>query len=146
MIQRIQSIYLLLAAILMAVTAFSPLMIVGTNVVTSLGILEGEEIIKPTWGIVSMAGLTTVISTISIFLFKNRKRQITLVNICIGLGLFFYATVLIYMLSYYSNFPQMFTSIAHGIVLPLCALIFLFLAKGRIQKDEKLVRSLDRIR
>lgn len=146
MIQRIQTIYLLLTAILMAVTAFSPILNVGDQTVFSFGIREAETIIKPTWGIVSVAGLSGILSLIAIFLFKNRKRQNFLTTVAGFLIVFFYITVGIYMMSYYSDFMTMFTSIDYGIILPLIALIFLLLAKNKIKKDEKLVRSLDRIR
>ena len=146
MIQRIQTIYLLIAAILMAVTAFSPLFVVGPQVVNAMAIVEAGEVIKPTWGIVSVSVLTSIISLLAIFMFKNRKLQVKFANITIVLGFFFYVTTLVYMLSYYDNFFGILSSISYGIILPLCAIIFMFLAKGRIGKDEKLVRSLDRIR
>lgn len=146
MIQRIQTIYLLIAAILMAVTAFSPLFIVGSQVVNAMAIVEAGEVIKPTWGIVSVAVLTSIVSLLAIFMFKNRKLQVKFVNVAIVLGFFFYVTTLVYMLSYYDNFFGILSSVSFGVILPLCAIIFMFLAKGRIAKDEKLVRSLDRIR
>lgn len=146
MIQRIQTVYLLLAAILMAVTAFSPLFVVGTQMVNAMSIVEAGEVIKPTWGIVSIAMLTSFICLVAIFMFKNRKKQLTVVNVSIALVAFFYATTFIYMWSYYDSFFEKLTAISYGIVLPLCAVIFMFLAKGRIMKDEKLVRSVNRIR
>ena len=38
------------------------------------------------------------------------------------------------------------TSYMPGIVMPIVAMIFLFMAIGGIRKDQKLVRSLDRLR
>lgn len=146
MIQRIQSIYLLLAAILMAVTAFSPLLIVDTHLVTSMGISEGNAMIKPTYGIVSTALLSALLSFVTIFFFKNRKKQNIIANVTIASTFFFYVTVLTYMLSYYDNFFTKGIAVSYGIVLPVLAIVLVVLAKGKIKKDEKLVRSLDRIR
>lgn len=147
MIQRIQSIYLLLAAILMAVTACSPLLVVNaTQELTPMGITDAGVLIKPTWGIVATAGLSALLSFVAIFFFKKRKKQASIVNGTIFAILFFYATTLIYMLSYYDNFFSKDIAIAFGILLPVLAIVFLLLGKSKIKKDEKLVQSLNRIR
>lgn len=145
MIQRIQSIYLLLAAILMAVTAFSPLYHVGSHTVLSFGIKEEETLIKPIWDIGSFCIISSILSFVSIFMFKNRKMQNRVASISALFIVFFYATTM-HMLSFYDNLNKTITSFGYGVTLPIIALVFVFLAKHKIKKDDKLVRSLDRIR
>lgn len=148
MIQRIQSIYLLLAAILMAVTAFSPILVLNEGLTLfSYGIAEADEnIVKPTWGIVSMAGLAALLSLITIFLYNNRKRQAKMTLVTMGVVVFYFVTAIVYLASYLENVFQGISTVAYGIILPVIALILLLMANISIRKDEKLVRSLDRIR
>ncbi|MDU1890888.1 MAG: DUF4293 domain-containing protein [Dysgonomonas sp.] len=150
MIQRIQSIFLLLVFILMALTAFSPLLMLadasGTLFsFTSLAILVKNTQLH-TWGVVSMAGLSALTALINIFFYNKRKAQIKLGWVTTILIILFYVTVFVYFSSYASKFGFTISSVQYGIILPVIALIFNILAIQRIKKDEKLVRSLDRIR
>ena len=82
---------------------------------------------------------------ITIFKYKRRKLQIRLNNLTIFLnvllvgGIFYYTTILE---------EQTGASSAYGIgaVFPLVAIILLFIANYNIRKDEKLIRSADRLR
>ena len=149
MIQRIQSIYLLLAAILMAVTAFSPVLVLNNEGLTlfSYGIKDADLMVKPTWGIVIIAGAGALLSFVSIFMYRNRKRQGKMVLLSALFFVLYYLTAIIYLGSYFGGFPEGgISTAAYGIVLPVIALIFLLLGYNAIRKDEKLVKSLDRIR
>lgn len=148
MIQRIQSIYLLLAAILMAVTAFSPILVLNDGLTLfSYGITEANEnIVKPTWGIVFMAGLAALLSLITIFLYKNRKRQAKMTLATMVIVVFYFVTAIVYLASYLEDIFQGVSTVAYGIILPVITLVLLLMANRSIRKDEKLVRSLDRIR
>lgn len=158
MIQRIQSVFLLLAAIMMGLTAFLPLLDLSFLVSTGsdaadsfktlysygIGEFAGEF---PTWGIFTFGILGALLSLISIFLYKNRKRQLNACYITVLSIILYYVTSMVYLNSYVSKIPAEFTfSIQVGIILPVVALIFVLVAILRIKKDEKLVRSLDRIR
>ncbi|NDV68002.1 DUF4293 domain-containing protein [Dysgonomonas sp. 25] len=151
MLQRIQSIYLLLVVALMAVTTFSPLLSLhgSGNVMQdmySCGIYQAGELMKPTWGVLSMAGLSALVAFINIFLFKKRKLQIKLGMLTAFLLILFYVAAGAYFYVYSNRMALEFSGAYYGIILPLVALILNFMAIGRIKKDEKLVRSLDRIR
>ena len=154
MIQRIQSIYLLLVAILMGVATFVPLIILKAldnldgmpYIFTSLGIGQPTLLEYPTWGVCSFTLLATILAFINIFLYKKRKLQIKLSSCIAIIILLFYVTVYVYFSSYTAKYNLSFTSLQYGLVLPLIALIFNILAIIKIKKDEKLVRSLDRIR
>lgn len=150
MLQRIQSIFLLLVCALMAVTAFSPLFTLADASGTlftfcSSGII-GNNTQLHTWGVLSIAGLSALLALINIFLYKNRKRQIAIGRVTSLLIIFFYVTAFVYFNSYANKYGFSFSAVQYGIVFPFIALIFNTLAILRIKKDEKLVRSLDRIR
>lgn len=152
MIQRIQSIYLLLVAILMGITVFSPLLQLTdasgsiTQIMYSCGIHQGETLVKPLWGVLSVGGLSALMALINIFLFKKRKLQIKVGMFTTFLLLFFYITAAVYFYSYTSRTGLEFMAVYYGTILPFIALILNIMAVSRIRKDEKLVRSLDRIR
>ena len=113
MIQRIQTVFFLLAAILLTVCFVFD---------------EGMR----------SSGLTlclAVVSVIDIFLYKNRilQARICLAVMFAGVAYYIFMAVKQPVMGWYS-------------ALPMLAVLMLFLARKRILKDEKLVRSLDRIR
>lgn len=158
MIQRIQSIFLLLVCIAMDFTAFSPLLIISlpsdvldisiSNLLNfnSFGILDGQEVLKHTWGVVTIAILSALLAFVNIFLYKKRKLQIKIGNLTTFLIVLYYITLGVYLYSFSVNDNISIINIQYGIVLPFIALIFNILAVYRIKKDEKLVRSMNRIR
>lgn len=151
MLQRIQTLYLLLVVLLMAVTAFSPLLVLvdaDSHVynMCSQGIFELEKLIKPTWGVLSMVGLSALAALINIFLFKKRKVQVRIGMFTTFLILFFYVTLFTYFYVYSNGLGLSLEGVGYGLFLPFVALIFNLLAIHRIKADEKLVKSLDRIR
>lgn len=151
MIQRIQSVYLLLVAILMAATTFSPLLELtgedkATYIFSSLGIGQLFAVQYPTWGVVFFAGLSALLALVNIFLYKKRKLQMRVGTLTSLLILFFYVTLYVYFSDYTTEYKLEFSSFQFGLVLPIVALILNVLAILRIKKDENLVKSLDRIR
>ena len=148
MIQRIQSVYLLVAAILMAVTAFSPIINLQNELTLFSYGIEGVDgsVIFPTWGIISMAAIRSILSFVSIFLYKNRKKQRNFTLIAAAIVVVYFVTGMVYMSSYMKGDFSLFASISYGLFFPVIALICLLLASQRIKKDEKLVKSLNRLR
>ena len=147
MIQRIQTFFLLLTAILMGATFFCPLLEITGNDLTvtfhSFGI--GEDF--PTWGVVTFAALSALSAFVSIFFYKKRKLQINLGYVTALLIAVYFVTSTVYVNAYLGKLVDTYTiNIQLGIILPVLALIFSLLAIFRIKKDEKLVKSLDRIR
>lgn len=153
MIQRIQSVYLLLVAILMGITAFSPLFVFGGSTgyfdFLSYGIIAQSAdsiVVKPTYGVVTMAGLSALLAFVNIFLYKKRKVQIRVGYLTSLLIVLFYVTLATYFYFIGNKYGEDLSGIYYGIVLPIIALIINMLAVYKVKKDEKLVRSLDRIR
>ncbi|GHS94990.1 hypothetical protein AGMMS50239_22990 [Bacteroidia bacterium] len=123
MIQRIQSVYLFIVFLLMAVLFFLP---ASGNI--------GVDI----WSF--FCALTGVAALGLIFAYKKRKRQMSASLFLVLLLLLFFAT----------NLPAVCKfelSVSYFILfIPLVAAGFAFAAYRAIKKDEKLVRSLDRLR
>lgn len=141
MIQRIQSVWLFLAALVMAVIFYFPsYKFSGTSI---LPLSIGNDFV----GIV-LASLSIVLSLFTIFRFKNRKNQIALtwlnILLCIALQAWLFVRI-----NNFTSEPANANVAGHywiGTFLPLATLILLFMAKAGIRKDEKLVKSLDRLR
>ncbi|MFT4062717.1 MAG: DUF4293 domain-containing protein [Edaphocola sp.] len=142
MIQRIQSVWLLLAALAMAAVFYFDLYkFTGATSAPPLSI--GENFL----GIV-LAALGIGLSLFAIFRFKNRKGQLGFVwlDILVALAL----QVWLFMdVNTKVNKPELANVPGHywfGLFMPLIAVLLLFFARAGIAKDEKLVKSLDRLR
>jgi hypothetical protein len=94
-----------------------------------------------------LALVITVLPFVAIFMFGNRKRQktITLLSMVFTIG--FIALTLL-RVSSFNNGTSAPTNGSYwiGSVLPVVSVIFHFLALQGIRKDEKLIKSLDRLR
>ncbi|HLV23474.1 MAG TPA: DUF4293 domain-containing protein [Moheibacter sp.] len=135
MIQRKQSVYLFLAAIISGVSTW----------VADLWKIA-QEWIQPEDLLATflLFGVSGLLSLLTIFLFKNRTMQIRLNNLNIFLNI-----LLIGYLAYgLSNLPGGFSDSEKGIglLIPFISIALLFIANRFIKKDEKLVKSVDRFR
>lgn len=147
MIQRIQTVYLLLAGLLTAslyFLDFAELVIDDELFVFNiLGISSGENIIFNGLPILAFTGLIVVLHFVIIFMYKKRVRQmrITTFTILLLLGL-------TGVMFYFSYFAFEGASVAYKIPMafPLVAVILDYLAIRGIGKDEALIRSMNRIR
>lgn len=154
MIQRIQTVYLLVIAILMIITLFSPLatLMLGGQVCSfdatgvSTTLTEKPELLFPTWGLFVLAAVIALIAMVTIFLYRKRILQIRL-SIFNGLLMVgFYGLFIYYMSTIRGADAQMSYSLKIALGLPLVCLILDYLAIRNIGADEILVRSLDRLR
>lgn len=155
MIQRIQSLYLLLVTALMACTLFLPISYVVTGDGTTLTLSAFDWFgngIGYSWIFAALFGVATLLPFVTIFLFKFRKRQ---VGLCAAEGVLQIGSVLVIVLFHFMIIPDIFgevgieiadKSLGWVLILPIIALIPTFLAGRAIFRDEMLVRSLDRIR
>jgi len=151
MIQRIQSVYLLLVTALLTSNIFLP---VGSFLdkngmlypFTPLHVaLPSAGLNYTPWGQLALLILGALISVATIFLFKNRKLQVRMCvfNTLILAG--YYIVFLLSMLLTKSN-TQTTYQFSLGLCLPLIAMIINYLAIRAIRKDEDKVRAADRIR
>ncbi|GAB4455970.1 MAG: DUF4293 domain-containing protein [Bacteroidia bacterium] len=143
MIQRIQSVYLLLVGILSSLLFYFPFQknIVGLSEIKAiqLSLMENENNFLL---IASILNLIILVDSItSIFLFRNRKLQMILclyllaMNIAM-LGLMYFGSAQIDGMPTY-QLP---------FVIPVLNIILSFFAYKNIKRDEELVKSADRIR
>ena len=136
MLQRIQTIYLLLAAAISGGLIFVFHIWIANDNVKVYALDE-----------MSIFGLfagSAILSLISIFMFKNRKSQFMLGRLNIILNF-----ILLGLLVYQSlNLPGEVTASEKGIgmFLPIASIVLLALANKAIKKDEDLVKSVDRLR
>lgn len=143
MIQRFQSLYLLVAALLFAVMTFRPLATVAQPGVEELQTVGAFDLPGVGIGAVVIAAL----NLIAIFLYSNRKRQILVVRLLLVISALFTGLVFAGHYQYEQGLEEgAVYSYAFVTFLPAVALILQFLALVRIRKDERLVRSMDRLR
>lgn len=151
MIQRIQSVYLLLTTVLLLTAAFMPVgeMIeadqVTAHVFKPLGISLAEGEFQSTWGLFGILLLSAVISGCTIFLFRNRMLQIrmTIFSSLMLIGYYIALVVFIYMLK--SDLQATF-QLGWALCLPLICLVLNYLAFRGIYRDEIMVKAADRLR
>ena len=135
MIQRIQTVYLLLATVLLTISAVYGLSCINGS---KEGMCGGWEALS--FSVLSF--LSAIVSAICIFQFKNRLRQAKLARWSSLLILFAY--LLVGIISYLASSCFFAGNIV--VFLPFVATFFNIMARRAILKDEKMVRAADRIR
>ena len=151
MIQRIQSLYLLVSTILGVVCLSLSLGRFSTEQGEHIADLfnlwvktteTGEYSFSP-WALFALLLVATTLTFLAIFLYKSRALQMRTLSLCIVLLIGYY--------SYFVFFVLMSRGETNFIPSPIAALPFVcivldYLAFRGILKDELLVRSLDRLR
>ncbi|MBT3385451.1 MAG: DUF4293 domain-containing protein [Prolixibacteraceae bacterium] len=147
MIQRIQTAFLLVAALLVASLyklKFADLIVNGElYIFNAKGIFNGEELVFDGLPILIFIWLIALLHMAIIFMYKKRIRQIRMlvftIVLLLGLfGMFFYFT--------FAGFTGAKVVFKISLAFPVAAIILDWLAIRAIGKDEALIRSLDRIR
>ena len=150
MLQRIQSVFLLLASAAMLVASVTPLAMFLYNadqaVFEAMGVYLNGDLNSSTWGLFVVGAASSVLALLTVFLYKTRMLQIRLsiFNIVLMVGFYLYFGFIVYKL--YSVESLQFQKIGVGIIMPVIAIILTILAIRRIGADEVLVRSLNRLR
>jgi drug/metabolite transporter (DMT)-like permease len=139
MLQRIQTIWLLLAFacgfLTLKFSFFSGNKLDANNVNTYTSLLASSNIL-----ILILTVAIFMAAVIAIFLFKNRKLQLRIILVT-------FLVSLLNIFLYYRE-TQKFVNGEYSITatLTIAIPIFLLLAARGIYKDEKLVKSMDRLR
>lgn len=138
MIQRQQTLWLLLSAVTALLSFMFPFVtgkLTVNEITTERSINAGSEFI-----ILILTGIALVIGTVTIFLYKNRKQQMML---CVAGIVISLAVIILYIME-----VKKLTSgtLALSSILPFLTIIGFFLAWRNIRKDEKLIKSLDKLR
>ncbi len=137
MLQRIQTIYLLLAFVATGVLPF--LIPLWTMNDAKVYFFVQNQVY------VALFGLSTTLTVVGIVSFKKRQNQFVLgrLNIILNLillGLFVYRSLNV------SGETPTVSEKGIGMFLPIVAIVLLVLANKAIKKDEDLVKSVDRLR
>ncbi len=143
MIQRIQTIYLLLSSIASGGLIFIfNLWISKGKKIFVLDLFSNKSISLQLIPI--MFFISSILAIVNIFIFNNRKLQFVIGRILILINLF-----LLGLLIYQSLMISGEISVSEkgiGMFLPILAILLLVLANNAIKKDEDLVKSVDRLR
>lgn len=137
MIQRIQTIYLLLAFVVTGILMFFfPLWTMSDN---------KEYFFMQSQVYTILLGLSTSLTLLGIVSYKKRQNQFVIgrLNIILNLillGLFVYRSLNL------SGETPAVSEKGIGMFLPAVAIVLLVLANKAIKKDEDLVKSVDRLR
>ncbi|MEL7587094.1 MAG: DUF4293 domain-containing protein [Prolixibacteraceae bacterium] len=147
MIQRIQTMFILLAAMLIGLLFVLPFAEIAMNGQLFLfdirGIMRDGDLVENGIPVAAFIALILLLHVFAVFTYKRRILQIRILifSILLMLGLF----GLFFFFTYYS-FDQAQISFKIAVVFPLVAIILDYLAIRNIGKDEALIRSIDRIR
>lgn len=155
MIQRTQSVYLLLVAVLMSFMLVRPYakfdladgqkLVFHSHAIVYKNVAENPTF-QSTIPITVLITLVGLLSFINIFLFRNRIRQL---RICL-INVVFLLSLLIVIFYYYHSAKHSFDITFHSFqipaIFPLVSVVLTFLAYWNIHKDELLVDSYNRIR
>lgn len=143
MLQRIQSIFLLLGSgscfgLLGLPFAETPQAQSGSSLFA-----DALYTIQDNWVLLASFLLGGLVLLLDIFLFKNRRLQsrLSLLSIVI-----IFIGVVAGVLFFVQDSASRLADFGLGALLPLLAIVFAILANRYIMKDEKLVRSMDRLR
>jgi hypothetical protein len=154
MIQRIQTVFLFLAVIALVVFNIIPYwQATGQSEGETLRLLsyalQSGKIAEPTYEfglysvVAGVAAIAIILLIVEIFSYKNRLKQM---RIAIGIS-FLMSLNLVLMTFLIVDLQSEFEgSFGTGIFVFALAMLLNILARRFIQKDEKLVRSVDRLR
>lgn len=131
MIQRVQSIYLLVAAIISLASYF---------IFPKLDLFFINMSLMD-YFIIPYLFFCFFMSTLNIFLFINRKLQININKFQLLIHLF---VLIVFFYFFYQE--KMLNPDLIWTLTPISSIVFLSLANKGIKKDENLIRSVDRLR
>jgi hypothetical protein len=150
MIQRVQTIFLLAAAILQLLFINLPLarfVLPELNIeFKAKGFISEGEVQVATTALLILCWSVAVLSAITIFLHKNRILQIRfcIYNMLLNIGLI--GMLALYLNNFVkANSPEA-QSFLPVLAIPVVSIILLFLAFRGIRKDELLIKAYDRLR
>ena len=162
MIQRRQTIFMLLSAIISALLFFMPLISFNANGevmrFTIFGIENPIDTLtlsqSYTWPLIVLTILMTLAPLVTIFLYKKRELQVRLCHLNMLVNIIFIGLVFIY---YESDVMSVIFAVENdiysldvayfiGMAFPLVNLVLEIFAIRGIKKDIELLKSIDRLR
>ncbi len=152
MIQRIQSIYLLLSAIVTVLFMFLPLATLFTPgapvIFSAIGVCEAGSgnAVATILPLTIVSALAVILPLVNIFLYRNRPLQIRVCGFTTLMLLAIYATFGIYVFNMSNTLQAESVQWGAALSMPFVALVLNIIAQSKVRADERLVRSADRLR
>ena len=139
MLQRKQTLWLLLSLVT-AILSFKFPFLTGTKIINAVPTAGTELYASSNFLLLVLTGGLALLAGITIFLYKDRKLQLRL---CI-LGILVSIGVIVLYILQRQKFET--STLALFCILPVITLAGFLLAYQGIRKDERLVKSLDKLR
>ena len=150
MIQRIQTLYLLLVVILGTLLCFfSPTQFLLPNATEYISLMPFDK-----WALAVITVVVPVLALVNIFLFRRRilQARLNIVNVVLCLG--YYAMLALYIAYIVKGYETVGDISLQGAewylsiwsAIPLVNIVLIIMATRSILKDEALVRAADRLR
>jgi hypothetical protein len=140
MIQRVQTLYLLLAAALMGCVFALPVATFLTDGGTEYVLRSYEQ-----WPLAVLVGLTALLLLVNVFLYKQRWLQLRLCFSAMVLTLGSQGFVAWYVYQA-TNLDAVSWKLGAVVAFPLAAFVLVLLAVRGIVRDQRLIESLNRMR
>jgi len=144
MLQRIQTVYLVVAILLTGLASFLlPFWVDQNNEIVYLkSLLVSEDVLFVIVPILFM--VSGILSILTLLLFKNRTKQIIYNRLNIVVNFLLLGIIVYHQLKLPGG--AIVSEKGIGVFIPLIVVVFLALANKAIIKDDKLVKSVDRLR
>lgn len=157
MLQRIQTVFIFLAIVLITLSLVLPIAFYSNLTVSNqfdysiLKFLSTKNVNITGFNSLPLfvpAVISILLSVIEIFSFKKRKVQLNLGIYSIVFNVLYVGLLVYYFTSVLNNSASGDVNVMYKypLVFPVISLIFSYLAIRRIKKDDELVKSLDRLR
>ena len=144
MLQRIQSVYIFIAILLAWLVSFLVPFWIDQNsdVIYLNSLFENDELLYVSIPFLFIG--SGIISFTSLISFKNRTRQIISNRVNIVINFLLLGIIVYHLLSLPGE--TVVSEKGIGVFIPLVLIVFLVLSNKAIIKDDKLVKSVDRLR
>lgn len=156
MIQRIQSLYLLIVSTMMLLMFFFPIAgYYGDFEILKFSLLSIENMMPnstlafspyTSYPLLLFVIGIIIMSIAIITLYKHRLRQLKLIKVVILLNIILIMGIFIIYSRWLQSVSGGSETFETAAFFPLVSLVFLILAYRGVRKDEKLIRSADRLR
>lgn len=150
MIQRIQTVYLTAAFVLLAICFFAAMAEVNTQTGSAIFNLLGSQFLKYSLNMESilsfLSGATGVFILGSIFRYKNRKQQMKLTILSFVLLLLITGLSILQVFIFRNTYGSDAVHLKLALIFPLISAVLTIMGYRGIKHDEELVKSYDRIR
>ena len=145
MIQRIQTLFLLLAAVCSGLLFYFPFA-TGEVAQSSSIMSDGVYNLQDNIGVLVLFAAAAVLSLGALISFKNRTNQALLSRFSFIANLIGIILAVVLFFNDRQNMGNVDEADGIGLYLPFAAIVFLLLAMRYIKKDSDLVSSMDRLR